>query len=129
MTSLASHYHLNIHAWPPMTVAILVLLLGIRAVMAERASGVSRAFLAICFSVCGWLFGLGMVNAAAADLTRALLWSRIENSAVAFIPSTLLIFTLSVLMRLHTRRFFALVCVALSCLFACLMFVGHSLIQ
>src|SRR5258706_6634815 len=96
-----SNYFYTFPAWPPLIVGACSLVLGLIILVRERGSYASRAFTALCTCVAVWLLSIGVIYSAR-NPELALFMARVSTVAMAFIPSTLLIFT-TVIVRQFDR--------------------------
>lgn len=95
-------YGLNPYAFAPGLTGLLVALFGVFVLLRERASTVSIAFCGMTSSAALWLLSyVGIFCAKKPEL--ALVWSRIENLGVVFIPLSVFLFMLTVTGK--TQRF------------------------
>jgi PAS domain S-box-containing protein len=109
-------YSVNLHSVGPWVVGVLIALLGITILLREHGSAVSRAFCALTTSVAIWLLSAGVLSSTV-DEPLALWWAKAANFGVVFIPSTVFIFTLTVVQRLREFRALAWGSLAVSCFF------------
>lgn len=86
------------YAIPPWVVGILTFALGLAVLIRERASWPSVAFCLMAASGSLWLFSYVGIYSAREDAT-ALGWAKAQNVAVAFIPSLVYLFALTVAQR------------------------------
>ena len=112
----ASRYALNPHAWAPTAVGVLIAGMGVFVLIREKVSTVSMAFCGMASCGAIWLLSYGGIYCAV-DPALALTWGRIENGAVAFIPSTVYLFALAVTNRLYRSRGWVLTSFLVSALF------------
>jgi hypothetical protein len=96
------HYSFNVYAVPQVVTALTLLLLGVAAVIRERASRVSVAFLLIQLAVGVWLFAAVLVHCAT-DEAAAILWARLGYLGTTFIPPMIYLFSVLV-MGIYARR-------------------------
>jgi PAS domain S-box-containing protein len=98
-----SSYTPNPHALPPLTVGLLVILLGLDVLFRQKASQISKAFLWLCTAVGLWLVSYAGILSAV-FMPIAMIWIAIQSLALVFIPSLLYLFTLSVTGSLNKDR-------------------------
>jgi PAS domain S-box-containing protein len=82
--------------------ALAVVLLGVAALIRERASRVSVAFVFIELAVSFWLCGAALMYCAR-DEAVAVWWARLRYLGIPFIPSTIYLFS-AVAMGIYARR-------------------------
>ena len=112
-----SNYTLSLYALAPFLVGSLILALGSVVLIGEHGSRVSVAFSLMTAATSVWLLGYAVVYTAS-DPSVALWWIRGLHLGVAFIPTTIYVFTLTIVDRWRTHRLWALACAALSVLFS-----------
>jgi PAS domain S-box-containing protein len=96
------HYSFNVYAVPPAVTALALLLLGVGALIRERASRVSVAHLCIDLAVGVWLSGFAAMYCATNE-GDAIWWARFHFLGAPFIPSTIYLFSV-VAMGIYARR-------------------------
>jgi PAS domain S-box-containing protein len=96
-------YFVSSHSIGPWVVGMLIAALGIAALFRERGSTVSLALCTLAMSVSVWLLSSGILYSAL-DEPRALFWAKAAHLGVVFIPSTVFIFTLTIVQRLREFR-------------------------
>ncbi len=96
---------LNLLSISPLIVGFLMLVLGVAALIRDRASRVSYSFFLVTLSIFVWLGSLPWLYSASSERV-ALFWARIEHFGVAFIPSFIFIFTLDVIQRHKKYKYF-----------------------
>ena len=109
-----------VFAWsavPPLLVMLLVAILGCSVLVRERGSFTSVTFSLLAFVGSLWLGSYVGIYTARYDAV-ALWWAKIENVAVAFIPTLVYLFTLAVVQRLREFRSAIWGCVTCSTIFA-----------
>lgn len=104
------HYNLSGYALPPLITGLLVMALGAAVLARERSSFVSFSFWILTWVGATWLLSYVGIYCAKSPAT-ALWWARLENMAVAFLPSLTFIFTLTIIGRF--RDLWAQACAAL----------------
>lgn len=97
-------YDLTPFIWPPFFAGLMIGALGVWMALRERFSALSLSFLLLTSCVAGWLLSYAVVYSAQ-DGPSALLWIKIANTFVAFIPSVFFFFVLTAA-RLTGRRAF-----------------------
>ena len=95
-------YSFNIYALPPAVTALSLLLLGVAALIRERVSRVSVAYLFIQLAVSVWLCGAALMYCAT-DQAVGIFWARLRYLGITFIPSTIYLFSV-VAMGIYTQR-------------------------
>jgi PAS domain S-box-containing protein len=104
---------LNIFAFAPLIVGLLMLVLGLVTIIRDRASKVSSSFFLVTLSIFVWLGSLPWLYSASNEHV-ALFWAKIEHIGVAFIPSFFFIFTLDIIQRYKKYRYFGWATLVLS---------------
>jgi signal transduction histidine kinase len=79
-----SHYALNPHAVPIVTIGIASLGLGLLVYSSNKAAAANRHFLTLCLSISAWLLATG-AGLSSRDPTLALQWFKLDNAGVMFI--------------------------------------------
>lgn len=110
------NYYFNAYAIGPAVVGLGIAALGLAVLIREQWSALSMAFFGITAAGALWLLGyVGVFCATRPEV--ALQWARIENIGVAFIPTMVFLFTLSVARKLRRFRAYALGAVLISSMF------------
>ena len=111
-----SNYAWNLYGFPPAVVGVGIAFLGLAVLLREQGSPVSMAFFGMSLEGAVWLLGNAGIYFSR-EPSVALQWARIENIGVVFIPSTVFLFTLAVIGRLHAFRALTLAAWGVSNLF------------
>ncbi len=96
-------YWVSPHSIGPWVAGMLIAALGITALVRDRGSPVSRALCLLATSVSVWLLSSGVLYSTL-DEPHALLWAKVAHLGVVFIPSTVFMFTLTIVRRLREFR-------------------------
>lgn len=112
---------------PPFMTSCLLCVLCLVLLIRERRSQTSLLFALLMLSTMMWLLAeAASYSAVSEDI--ALLWIRIENAGVSFIPTSLYLFTLSAVQKLRRHQVSAWLCLAISYFFlADIIFTRWSL--
>jgi PAS domain S-box-containing protein len=94
--------HCNVYAVPLAVTLLGLLLVGVAGLIHERASRVSVAYFCINSAVGVWLSGLVGMYCAASE-SDAIWWAKFHFLGVAFIPTTIYLFSV-VAMGIYARR-------------------------
>lgn len=129
MTSIfdAVHYGLNLWAIPPIIVGACLVLLAILIVARESHFFPSHVLAILLLTGSGWLFTYAGIFSAI-DEDTAYLWSKLQNVAVAFIPSLLFLFSLAIVQRAREFRTLVIVALVTSCFFAGIAFFTRDFV-
>jgi|GEM_PF-1451491 len=110
------NYLFSAASLPPFLTACLLSILCLTLVVREKLSQASLMFTLLILSNMIWLISQAGAYASR-DEETALLWIKIENAGIVFIPSALYLFTLSVTQKLRTYRISAFVSLMISYFF------------
>jgi PAS domain S-box-containing protein len=95
-------YSFNVYALPPAVTVVALLLVCVAALIRERASRVSVAFLFVQLAVSLWLSGHAAMYCATSE-GNAIWWARFHFLGLPFIPSTIYLFS-TIAMGIYARR-------------------------
>jgi diguanylate cyclase (GGDEF)-like protein/PAS domain S-box-containing protein len=112
----SSNYTFSVYALPLLAMGLLSAGHGLAVLIRERASSVSLAFAATTTATAVWLLSFAAVYSTN-DTSVVMAWVRVEHLGVAFIPTTVLLFTVAVTGRLRSLWPFVAGAAALSSTF------------
>ncbi len=115
----------NLLAIPHVVVGALLILLGAAVVARERANLVSLLFCTMVLIGALWQLSTTRLILSA-DPSAALAWARIDKAAVAFLPTLVTLFTLTMVQKLRSYRMLAW-CAGMSSLLFTSLAVGTNL--
>lgn len=111
-----SNYTLTPYALAPLIVGILTAVMGTVVFLRERGTLVSTAFGLMAWTGAAWLLSyVGIYSAQVEAL--AIQWAKIENGAVVYIPSMVILFAVAAARRYREHRWFVRIMFAISTLF------------
>ena len=100
-----ANYLISVHSVGPWVAGLLTAALGIAVLLRERGSKVSQALALLTTTLAVWLLCIGALYSTR-DQVLGLWWVKVEHLGVVFIPTAVLIFTLTIVQRVHAFRVF-----------------------
>src|SRR5262249_14601942 len=98
-----ANYFVSVHSVGPWVAGLMTAALGIAVLLRERGSKVSQALGLLTASLIVWLLCIGALYSTRHQAV-GLWWVKVEHLGVVFIPTAVLIFTLTIVQQLEAFR-------------------------